>query len=73
MKQTQKDLMDTLVTIECQHRHYVDNMDCPAAKYLRAEWQSWAEVLRKEYPMAAGPLAPRGEVSPRPLRSAAPS
>ena len=57
-QQTQKALLETLLTIECQHRQYVDNMDCPAAKYLRAEWRSWAEVLMKEYPLALLPLTP---------------
>ena len=52
MKQTQRELLEKLLTIECQHRQYANHSSCPAAKYLRAEWRSWAAVLRKEYPQA---------------------
>jgi|RhiMethySRZTD1v2_1073278.scaffolds.fasta_scaffold3001657_1 hypothetical protein len=65
MKQTQKELIEKLLTIECQHRHYTDNIFCPAAKYLRAEWRSWAAVLRKEYPGALFPANSAGPVTGR--------
>ena len=58
MKQLPEELLEKLLTIECQHRHYADNIFCPAAKYLRAEWRSWAEVLRKEYPGTLLPTNP---------------
>jgi len=58
LKQPQKDLLEKLLTIECQHRHYENNIFCPAAKYLRAEWRSWAEVLRKKYPGTLLPTNP---------------
>jgi hypothetical protein len=58
MKQTESDLQKILLTIECQHRHYSGNNSCPAAKYLRAEWRSWAAILKREHPLALLPPGP---------------
>jgi len=60
MKPTQTELRQVLLTIECQHRQFTANISSPAAKYLRAEWRSWAALLKREYPQALLPPDPTG-------------
>ena len=57
MKYRKRDIIERMQTIACQHQHYAQSMLCPAAEYLRQEWELWAKVLRKEYPGEMLPTA----------------